>query len=107
MDADAYRFFVDPGVGRYGIWWEKEKRLLVSGRTRALKSASGKNLLRVEVRGDTMQVFINGEEIDRVQHDGLARRGGEIRLYFGMVGPPAEDEVEFRFTDFKLYSLGP
>ena len=105
--TDIYRFFVDPGVGRYGIRWEKENRSLASGRTRALESDSGENLLRVEVRGDTMRVFINGDEIERVQHDGLARRGGEIRLHFGMVGPSAGDEVEIRFWDFNVYSLDP
>ena len=54
-----------------------------------------------------MRVFINGEEIDKVQHDGFARRGAEIRLHFGMIGPSADEEVEIRFLDFKLYSLEP
>ena len=45
--TDSYRFFVDPGIGRYGIQWEKENRSFASGRTRALKSDGGENLLRV------------------------------------------------------------
>lgn len=59
----------------------------------------------MEVRGNTMRVFINGVEAERAQHEGLARRGGVLRLGVSMYGPPDDGDVEVRFTDFKVYAL--
>ena len=54
-----------------------------------------------------MRVFANDREIDRVQHEGLGRRGGQAYLFVEMAGPPADGEVEVRFSDFKVYALAP
>jgi hypothetical protein len=101
---DAYSFNITPGFQSYNIFGGRENRVLAQARTTALNRPEDQNLLRMEVRADTMEVSINGRLVDRVQHGGLARRGGTIRLAFLMGWPPGDGDVEVRFTDFKVLS---
>jgi len=102
----VYRWTVAPGTQRYRVFGEN--RNLQVGRSTAVRPGAEENLLRMEVRGDTMHGFINGQEAARVQHAGLAVRGGAIRIgFFALCGPLADGDVEVRFTDFKVYALDP
>ena len=107
--SSAYRFLVTPGVQRYRVHWLQERRNLAVGRSSAVNPGAGENLLRIEVRGDTLRCFINGQEVDRVQHVGLAARGGSVRIGFYALsgGPLVDGDVEVRFTEFRVYSLDP
>lgn len=103
---DRYRFEIAPGPSSYGIHLGPMRRnFMASGRTGAVHQADEENHLRMEVRGDTMTVFANGEELDQGQHAGLARRGGTIELVAGMFGTLTDGDVEVRFTDFRVYTL--
>jgi hypothetical protein len=104
---DSYFYRVTRDAGAYDLWSEKDRKLLSGGRTAALRRAGQPNQLRLEVRGDTIRVFANGQLLDQARHDGLARRGGQLHLFFEMAGPPSAGSVEVRFTDFKVYALTP
>ncbi len=86
---------------------KEPRRQLSGGKNSAIKGGTEENLLRMEVRGDTLRAFINGVEAERAQHPGLAKRGGVLRMTIAMFGPPDDGEVEVRFDDFKVYSLQP
>ncbi len=105
--GDMYVFSVAPEVGSFGVVFnqQQQRHALVQARTGALKRGDEENLLRMEIRGATMQVVINGRQVDSVGDEGLGRRGGTLNLNFSMQGPPADGEVEVRFTEFKLFSL--
>ena len=51
--------------------------------------------------------FANGQLLASAQQPGLTRRGGQLALLAEMAGPPADGEVEVRFSDLKLYALAP
>lgn len=103
---DRYQFVVAPSVQRHGISLGPQHRNFMSNDRNSTISRGGEeNQLRMEVRGDTMAIFVNGQELDKGRHDGLRRRGGTVELVAGMSGPPEDGEVAVRFTDFKVYAL--
>lgn len=105
---DRYRFEIAPAPQQYGIMLGPQRRnFMASDRSSAVNRAGEENHLRMEVQGDTIRVYVNGQLVDQAQHEGLARRGGTIELVVGMYGPPGDNEVEVRFADFRLYALDP
>ncbi len=105
---DRYQFVVAPSAQRHGISLGPQQRNFMStDRNSAINRGGEENQLRMEVRGDTIIIFVNGQQLDKGQHEGLKRRGGTIELVAGMAGPPDDGEVEVRFTDFKAYALAP
>jgi hypothetical protein len=75
------------------------------GRSPAIHRGYDENRLRLEVRGDTMRMFVNGEELGQARDDEVALRGGRVELIWDMSGPPEDGDVEVRFTNFKVSSL--
>ncbi len=101
-----YQFDVMPGDQSY--------RLVIAqgqppagARSNWITSQSHINLLRLEVRGDTLRILDNGHELARVAPPGLAARSdGTVSLRWAMTGPAAErDSVEVRFDQFAVYAL--
>jgi hypothetical protein len=104
-ETERYLIYLRPSGGQYQVWWTPGQMALASGSSRVINGGHDENVLRMEVRGDTLRLFVNGQEVDRVQHEGLLRRPGKVALAWLMDRPPAEGEVEVHFRDFKLYSL--
>jgi hypothetical protein len=101
---ESYTLQVRPVDRWYRILWQSGgDHVLSSGNSSVINSGNEENHLRIEVRGDTLTAFANGQIIDRARHEGLVRRGGNIFLNWAMTGPPADQQVEVRFTDFKVY----
>jgi hypothetical protein len=102
-------FMLLPGATRYVVTHGLNQQLqtLSSGRSLALQPPDQDNLLRVEIRGDTARMFVNGQETARVQHEALARRGGLIGLIVVTVPPLENKAAEVRFRDFTELSLAP
>lgn len=104
-ETERYLLYLRPGTGQYQVWWTPGQISLASGLSDAMSRGGDENLLRMEVRGDTMRFYVNGREVDRVQHEGLLRRPGKVALAWVMDRPPTEGEMEVHFRDFKLFSL--
>jgi hypothetical protein len=104
---DYYTAMVVPGTGTYVLRWSKGTNNLAGDVNPAIQRGSEANTLRMEVHSDSLRLFINGREVDRVQSDGLSRRPGTLGILWGMTDPPSEGEVEVRFSDFNVYALAP
>ncbi len=107
---DNYNVTLNPMASTYAINHTlngQQIQMLAARRTTAMKPADQDNSLRFEVRGDTAKLFINGQQVDQVQHEGLARRNGQVSLLVLGVGPLTNRTSEVQFDDFKLFSLAP
>lgn len=102
-----YEYQVRAGDAVYSIWSAEDNRTLAIGRTGAANRGSEENHLRLEVRGDTMTIFLNGQLIDRAQHSGLAARDGALVLASNLRGLDPDVDLEVRFTDFKVLAWQP
>jgi hypothetical protein len=59
----------------------------------------------MHVRGNSVSLLINGNQINVARDDGLAARPGAVGIHFALTGQPADGQVEIRFTGFKVYAL--
>lgn len=100
-----YSFLIRPGDGSYFVTYQQ--RALRDSRSTAINRGKEENLLRVEVRGSSARVVVNGQQVAEFQHDGLSSLEGSVRLRAHIGAEPEEAEVEVRFKDFKIYSLEP
>jgi transcriptional regulator with XRE-family HTH domain len=106
-DSRVYAFEVTPVDQGYRLWRDEGQTLLAEGHTSYLLPPSQPNLVRVEIRGDTLVALTNGHEVARTGPSDLgARQGGNVSLRWAMTGPPAEGgSIEVRFAQFALYAL--
>jgi transcriptional regulator with XRE-family HTH domain len=102
-----YEFDVTPAEQGYRLELAQGQSPAADGQSNWILPPSQPNLLRVEVRGDTLRVLANGHELARAGPPQLAdRQGGKVSLRWAMTGPPSEgNSVEIRFAQFALYAL--
>jgi hypothetical protein len=101
---DRYRFAIAPAAQQHGISLGPQHRNFMSNDRNSVINRDAANHLRMEVRGDTMTIFVNGVELDHGQHEGLRRRDGTVELAMAKrAGTPGDLSV--RFSNFKVYSL--
>jgi hypothetical protein len=107
--SESISFTLVPGTSTYVIvhGTNQQFQTLSTGKTSALLPPGEDNVLRVEIRGDTARLFVNGQEVARAQHEGLARRGGSIGLLVVGSGPLENRTAEVPFRDFMELSLAP
>jgi class 3 adenylate cyclase len=109
VPGDTFSFTVNPTTPGYVISHtvnQQTVQVLISRRTGLLKPADQDNVVRLEVRGDTARLFINGQQAEQVQHESLGRRGGVVGLQFLAAGRFPDGEAAVQFDDFKLFALG-
>jgi hypothetical protein len=104
--GDFYEFMVRPGTQTYQFW-SSRIRLVESKPSSVIKPLGAASLLRIEVVGDTLRGFVNGEQVGQKQIEGLDRRGGLVGLAVQLADPPGGGDVEVRFTDFRVYTWTP
>jgi serine/threonine-protein kinase len=104
--GDSYFFRIGRDGASFDLWSEQGPTSLGGGRTTTIQRGQP-NTLRLEIYGDTLRAFANGQLLGTAQHPGLTRRGGQLALLVEMAGPPPDGEVEVRFSDLKLYTLTP
>jgi len=102
-----YQFEVTPADQGYRLWLVQGQSTAARGRSTWILPPSQPNLIRLEIRGDTLRALTNGHELARAGPPELgARRGGSVGLRWAMTGPPSEgSSVEVRFAQFALYGL--
>jgi len=108
--GETFSFVVNPSNTFYTISRtlpQQPTQTLITRRTAALKPVTEDNLLRLEVRGDTARFYVNSQQIEQVQHEGLKQRGGLAGMLFLARDPMENREAEGQFGDFKLFSLAP
>jgi hypothetical protein len=103
-----YTLEVRPSDGFYRLFPQiaQPRRAPLSGRSPAIARGPQDNQLRLEARGDTVIVYANGQELGQVQDERLAGRPVGVRLAWTMYRPPAAGDLEVRFRDFKIFSIG-
>jgi hypothetical protein len=99
-----FGFGIQPGPKSYQLW-EIFQSPLLSARSFAIAPDDMENVLRLEVRGSNLGLFVNGQAIDARQDEAFGARPASIGLFFDTTGTPAGAAVEIRYTDFKVYSL--
>jgi hypothetical protein len=104
--GDSYFLRIGRDGASFELWSEQGPTSLGGGRTAIIRLGQP-NTLRMEISGDTLRAFANGQLLASAQQPGLIRRGGQLALLTEMAGPPADGEVEVRFSDLKLYALIP
>lgn len=109
LQGEFFTFTLHPGLMGYNIsrTANQQAQSLTNGRNRAMRPSREDNLLRVEVRGDTARVFVNGQEVGLTRHESLSKRGGQIGLNMAATGQLANRTAEVEFRDFKVFSLAP
>lgn len=102
-----YQFEVTPADQGYRLWLVQGQSTAARGRSTWILPPSQPNLIRLEIRGDTLRALTNGHELARAGPPELgARQGGSVGLRWAMTGPPSEgSSVEVRFAQFALYAL--
>lgn len=107
--SESVSFTLAPGTSNYIVThgMNQQFQTLNTGKSTALVAPGEENLLRVEIRGDTGRLFVNGQEVARVQHEALARRGGTIGLIVVAATPLENRTAEVQFSDFKELALAP
>jgi hypothetical protein len=106
---EFFTFTVFPGPTAYNIsrTVNQQAQGLATGRTGALRPPGEDNLVRVEVRGNTARLFVNGQEVGLTQHESLSRHDGQVALIMAAAGPLASRTAEVQFREFRVYSLAP
>jgi hypothetical protein len=99
-----FGFGIQPGQKSYQVWEIFQPPFLVA-RSNAVEPGEAENLLRLELRGNAMRLFINGQEIDGRQDEAFGVRPASVGVLFDTRAMPNEALVEIRFRDFKVYSL--
>src|SRR5579864_3492726 len=103
----TYRFGIAPGASQYTLnaISTGPPRVLARGRTNAILSPPAANQIRMDVRGNSISLLINGNQINVVRDEGVNARPGAVGIHFALTAPPADGQVEVRFTGFKVYAL--
>ncbi len=84
-----------------------DSRQVARNRAASARLRNLDNVLRFELRGDMWRLLINGPEVETVKLPARPRSPGQIVLQVAMIGPPADGDIEVRFTDYRVYSLAP
>ena len=107
--GEFFTFTIHPGLTAFNIsrTLNQQAQAVTSGRTTAMRPPGEDNLLRVEVRGDTARIFVNGQEAGLTRHESLAKRGGQVGLNMAAAGQLANRASEVEFRDFKVFALTP
>lgn len=100
-----FAFGLEPGQKRW-LLWEIFRPPLLSATSPAVAPGDADNLLRMEVRGNAIRLFANGQLLDSLQDDAFAVRPADVGLFFDSVAPPLSDTVELRYSAFRVFSLG-
>lgn len=100
-----FGFGVWPGQKSYQLW-EIFQPALIAARSSSITTGEGDNVLRMEVRGNGIRLFINGQPVDDRQDDAFVTRPASVGLFFDTTASPGDNPVEIRYTDFKVFSLG-
>lgn len=82
------------------------RRSLTSGRASSVRPANQDNVMRLEVRGEALRLFVNGQELAPARLPSRSREASLLGLQFGMLGPLADGDLEVRFDDYKVFALG-
>jgi class 3 adenylate cyclase len=107
--ADFFTFTIFPGTTGYNIsrTANQQAQLLAAGRSSAMRPPREDNLLRIQVRGNTVRLFINGQEVGLATHESLGKRDGQVALNIAANGPLDNRTAEVEFRDFKVFALSP
>ncbi|HVA23802.1 MAG TPA: hypothetical protein VMW62_05360 [Chloroflexota bacterium] len=100
-----FGFGIRPGQKSYQFW-EIFRPPLLAAQTTAIAPDESDNVLRLEVHGNTLRLFANGQMLDSVQDDAFTARPASVGLFFDTAAAPTGESVEMRYSDFKVYSLG-
>gem|GEM_PF-4236704 len=103
-DDDTTRFTVVPETGSYGLYSYNERRYLSQARSSSVLHGQP-NVLRMEFHSDLVRLLANGKEIESGSYPSFKARSGVARLTAYMDSAPADQEVDVRFTDFKVMAL--
>ncbi|HZO31200.1 MAG TPA: protein kinase [Chloroflexota bacterium] len=107
--GEYFTFTIHPGTTGFNIsrTLGPQAQALTTGRTTAMRPPGEDNLIRVEVRGDTARLYVNGQEAGLTRHESLARRGGQVGLNMAATGQLANRTAEVQFREFKVFALSP
>ncbi len=100
----SFTYFVTPVTRYYNFNIFPEDKTAVSGRSTAFAGSDKPDLLRLEVRGDSALLFLNGHQVDAVRHDGLDRRLGYVSVAASLSEPPSDGESAIAFTRYRLFT---
>ncbi|MBI4216482.1 MAG: hypothetical protein HY687_03725 [Chloroflexi bacterium] len=108
-----YQFGIFPDEQWYEVRRSNLGPDLAGGKSNAIKMGSGDNEMRLELQGDTLRAYVNGQLLASIRNEGLAQRGGVVQLNSqvigriggNLVGHAPDDVVETRFTNFRLSGL--
>src|SRR5579883_294721 len=85
--------------------WEIFKPPILSASNPVIEPAGADNLLRMEVRGASIRLFVNGQPLRALQDDAFGARPTSVGIFFDTTGSPTDPAVEVRYTEFKIFSL--
>ncbi len=100
-----FGFAVRPSQKSYQLW-EIFQPPFVAARSSQVAADEQENLLRLEVRGNSLRLFVNGQEVDGRDDAAFAPRPASVGVFFGTVAAPNEPPVTVNFTSFKVYAVG-
>lgn len=107
--AEFFTFSIHPGAAAFNISRTANQvaQSLTAGRTTAMRPPPEDNLLRVEVRGDTARLFVNGQEAGLARHESFGKRGGQLGLNMAATGQLINRTAEVQLREFKVFALAP
>lgn len=100
-----YRVTIWPSQRGYTVWANQGGPPFVRGSSPAIAAGGDPNLLRIEVRGGTLTVFANGQQLGVVPQAGFSGRPVQIGLGWYLGGEPSDGTAEVMFQNFKVYAL--
>ncbi len=96
-----FAFGLRPSSKTYEVW-EIFKEPMLSAQNPVIDS---ENLLRLEVRGASLRLSINGQPLRALQDEPFGARPASVGVFFDTTAAPGEDPVEIRYSDFKVFAL--
>jgi hypothetical protein len=100
-----FAFGIRPSEKTFEVW-EVFKTPMLSATNPVIEPPGSDNLLRMEVRGASIRLFVNGQSLRALQDDAFGARPASVGVFFDSTGSPSDPPVEVRYTDFKVFSLG-
>ena len=100
-----FAFGIRPNEKTFEVW-EVLKPPMLSASNPVIEPPSVDNLLRLEVRGAAIRLFVNGQPLRALQDDAFAARPASVGVFFDTTGSPNDPPVEVRYTEFRVFSLG-